>query len=81
MHFIPGLRISVSEHTEYDGVDEHDMGEYAYDYVGLEKELSTIPAHRAGEIEMGNVRGGLAATEGENSSYKERRSVQSRGET
>jgi len=39
MHFIPGLRLRVPEETEIIGIDESDMGEYAYDYVGLETEL------------------------------------------
>jgi len=39
MHFIPGLRIRVDEETEIVGIDECEMGEFAYDYVGLETEL------------------------------------------
>jgi Amt family ammonium transporter len=39
MHYIPGLRLRVSEDTEIIGLDESDMGEFAYDYVGLETEL------------------------------------------
>jgi len=39
MHYIPGLRIRVPEETEIIGIDESDMGEFAYDYVGLETEL------------------------------------------
>lgn len=39
MHFIPGLRLRVPEETEIIGIDEADMGEFAYDYVGLETEL------------------------------------------
>jgi len=39
MHFIPGLRIRVPEETEIVGIDESEMGEFAYDYVGLEPEL------------------------------------------
>jgi len=38
MHFIPGLRLRVSEETEIVGIDEMDMGEFAYDYVGLDLE-------------------------------------------
>lgn len=36
MHYIPGMRLRVSEETESIGIDEVDMGEYAYDYVGLD---------------------------------------------
>jgi len=39
MHFIPGLRLRVPEETEIVGIDESEMGEFAYDYVGLESEL------------------------------------------
>lgn len=41
MHFIPGLRIRVSEDVEILGIDESDMGEFAYDYVSIEPELKT----------------------------------------
>jgi len=39
MHYIPGLRLRVPEETEIIGIDESEMGEFAYDYVGLETEL------------------------------------------
>ncbi|KAF5365383.1 hypothetical protein D9757_012117 [Collybiopsis confluens] len=41
MHFFPGgyLRMRGTEEAEIVGLDEYDMGEYAYDYVGLEQEL------------------------------------------
>lgn len=39
MHFVPGLRLRVPEETEIIGIDECEMGEFAYDYVGLETEL------------------------------------------
>lgn len=41
MHYIPGLRLRVPEHTEVVGMDEADMGEFAYDYVGIELELKS----------------------------------------
>jgi len=34
MHFIPPLRLRVLDHVERVGIDESDMGEFAYDYVG-----------------------------------------------
>jgi Amt family ammonium transporter len=34
MHSIPGLRLRVQDHIERIGIDESDMGEFAYDYVG-----------------------------------------------
>ncbi|KAG6815036.1 hypothetical protein H0H87_005700 [Tephrocybe sp. NHM501043] len=39
MHFIPGLSLRSNEETEILGVDDAEMGEFAYDYVGLEQEL------------------------------------------
>ncbi|KAG1762539.1 ammonium transporter AmtB-like domain-containing protein [Suillus occidentalis] len=39
MHFIPGLRLRCDEETEILGVDDAEMGEFAYDYVGIESEL------------------------------------------
>ncbi|KAG6918516.1 hypothetical protein DXG01_013878 [Tephrocybe rancida] len=39
MHYIPGLTLRVSEDTEILGIDEAEMGEFAYDYVGMEQEL------------------------------------------
>lgn len=39
MHFIPGLQLRCDEETEILGVDDAEMGEFAYDYVGIESEL------------------------------------------
>jgi Amt family ammonium transporter len=39
MHFIPGMRLRCDEETEILGVDDAEMGEFAYDYVGIEAEL------------------------------------------
>jgi Amt family ammonium transporter len=39
MHFIPGLRLRASEDAEILGIDDAEMGEFAYDYVGLEQEI------------------------------------------
>ncbi|KAJ7590799.1 ammonium transporter [Mycena floridula] len=47
-HFIPFLRIRGSEEAEIVGLDEHEMGEYAYDYVGLEQELGHEVESRTG---------------------------------
>lgn len=41
MHYTPGLRLRVPEETEIIGLDEMDMGEFAYDYVGMEPELKS----------------------------------------
>lgn len=39
LHFIPGLRLRCDEETEIIGVDDAEMGEFAYDYVGLDTEI------------------------------------------
>ncbi|KAF8514011.1 ammonium transporter [Hysterangium stoloniferum] len=42
MHFIPGLRLRLSnEEAEIIGIDDAEMGEFAYDYVGIDAELGT----------------------------------------
>lgn len=43
MHFIPGLRLRADEEDEILGIDDAQMGEYAYDYVGIDSEIS--PKH------------------------------------
>lgn len=44
MHFIPGMRMRVTEEEEIMGIDDAEMGEFAYDYVGLDL-LATGAAH------------------------------------
>ena len=39
MHYVPFLRMRCSTETEILGVDDAEMGEFAYDYVGLEADL------------------------------------------
>ncbi|KAF7794031.1 hypothetical protein EIP86_005159 [Pleurotus ostreatoroseus] len=36
MHYIPGLRMRASEEAEILGIDDAEMGEFAYDYVGID---------------------------------------------
>ncbi|KAG5219792.1 ammonium transporter [Salix suchowensis] len=48
MHFIPYLRIRVDEETEILGIDDAEMGEFAYDYVGLESEIGHSPKAEVG---------------------------------
>jgi Amt family ammonium transporter len=43
MHFIPGLRLRCGQETEIIGVDDAEMGEFAYDYVGIENEIGHNP--------------------------------------
>lgn len=45
MHFIPGMRLRCDEETEILGVDDAELGEFAYDYVGLDAELGAHLPH------------------------------------
>ena len=42
MHYIPGLRLRVPDHVEQLGIDESEMGEFAYDYVGPSSDIRPI---------------------------------------
>ncbi|PCH45136.1 ammonium transporter [Wolfiporia cocos MD-104 SS10] len=58
MHFIPGLRLRASEEAEIIGIDDTEMGEFAYDYVALDaaqgfgeddtREVAGLPAPGGG---------------------------------
>jgi len=50
MHFIPGMRLRCSEETEIIGVDDAEMGEFAYDYVGIDTELGPRPEYPEGAV-------------------------------
>merc|ERR1712169_65139 len=39
MNLIPGLRLRVSEEAEVLGIDDAEIGEFAYDYVELTREV------------------------------------------
>lgn len=57
MHYIPPLRLRVQEATEIIGIDECEMGEYAYDYVSLETELAKqnyVNGNWTGTAKVGN---------------------------
>lgn len=56
MHYIPFLRLRCDEETEIIGVDDAEMGEYAYDYVGIEAEL--LPRHEYGNNSNNTAIGG-----------------------
>lgn len=47
MHFIPGMRLRCDEETEILGVDDAELGEFAYDYVGLDAEIGAHLPHSA----------------------------------
>ena len=42
MHFTPFCRLRTDENSELIGIDETQMGEYAYDYVGLDSEVPLL---------------------------------------
>jgi len=42
MHLVPFLRLRVDQDSELIGIDESQMGEFAYDYVGLDSEVPMI---------------------------------------
>jgi len=54
MHYIPFLRLRCDEETEIIGVDDAEMGEFAYDYVGIEAEL--MPRQEYNNAAMGGNR-------------------------
>jgi Amt family ammonium transporter len=58
MHFIPTLRMRASEEAELLGIDDAEMGEYAYDYVGLEQEIGhTLEMNGGLEAQAGGREG------------------------
>lgn len=48
MHYIPGLSLRCSEEVEIIGIDDAELGEFAYDYVGVEAELYSRQAFGEG---------------------------------
>jgi hypothetical protein len=62
MHYIPGLRLRTSEEAEMLGIDDAEMGEFAYDYVALDSELG-LSQHPHGLHEVPNEIDGMHATE------------------
>jgi hypothetical protein len=63
MHFIPGCRLRCSEEAEIIGIDDAEMGEFAYDYVGIDAELGpkvlppppSLHEHDGGKVESGSA--------------------------
>lgn len=62
MHFTPGLRLRCDEETEILGVDDAEMGEFAYDYVGIESELMPRSEYNIGASAGGREPRHTAAT-------------------
>ena len=40
MHIIPGLMLCTTEEAEILGIDDAHMGEFAYDYISINQEIS-----------------------------------------
>ncbi len=45
---IPGLKIRASENSEILGIDDAEIGEFAYDYVELTREVLNDVEHDVG---------------------------------
>ncbi|KAF8489723.1 ammonium transporter [Russula emetica] len=58
MHFIPGLSLRCDEEAEIVGIDDYDMGEFSYDYVGLEQDLGVKDVEGGLERERVNATNG-----------------------
>jgi Amt family ammonium transporter len=52
---IPALRLRVNRSEEEMGIDDVEIGEFAYDYVELVRELKTPGVHDDDEYEHGSV--------------------------
>jgi len=45
MDFIPGLSLRATPEAEVIGIDEHELGECAYDYALMERDLENVDYH------------------------------------
>ena len=67
MNLIPGLSLRVSEEEEEVGLDEAQIGEFAYDYVELRREFGDVIFGREESEGEGSVKrgtGGIGRVEG-----------------
>jgi Amt family ammonium transporter len=55
MHIIPGLRLRASEEAEIVGIDDAEMGEFAYDYVGIDADIGPKEQEIRPETPPGNA--------------------------
>lgn len=55
MHFIPFLRLRATEEAEIIGIDDAYLGEFAYDYVGIDPELRLHRVDSRPQITTGEV--------------------------
>lgn len=42
MNLVPGLSLRATEEDEVNGIDDAELGEFAYDYVELRRETNAI---------------------------------------
>nr|ODN89543.1 amt family ammonium transporter [Cryptococcus depauperatus CBS 7841] len=54
-HFIPGMRLRASEEAEIIGIDDAYLGEFAYDYVGIDPELRLHRVNSKPQLTSGDV--------------------------
>lgn len=57
MNLIPGLRLRATEEAEILGIDDAEIGEFAYDYVELTREVLNDVENDAGSRFSGEERG------------------------
>lgn len=57
MNLVPGLSLRATEEEENNGMDDAQLGEFAYDYVELRRETSDIIV---GDLETGSSKGSMA---------------------
>ncbi|KAG9004700.1 hypothetical protein FRB95_005973 [Tulasnella sp. JGI-2019a] len=67
MHFIPGCRLRIDEESEIIGVDDAEMGEFAYDYVAVDAELGPKANFEGGPDTGRGGAGNIEMMEGETS--------------
>ena len=58
INFVPGLKLRASEEAELLGLDDDQLGEFAYDYVEVRRDyLAWTPERGEMEIEMKPIEG------------------------
>jgi Amt family ammonium transporter len=63
MNLIPGLSLRASEEDEALGMDDAQLGEFAYDYVELRREPSDVIVGEESEDNKGSLEGTTPKTE------------------
>jgi Amt family ammonium transporter len=63
MNLIPGLSLRATEEEEALGMDDAQLGEFAYDYVELRREPSDVIVGEEGEDNKGSLDGTTPKTE------------------